>query len=104
MKTKNVRIETADEKELARQYRANVITDGLEGCKLLVEKIGEEIGAQHRDQKIFCYLGDLTNIVALLIDASRRSNDRAQDHEDRLEKLEKQMEELKKRRPVDDGK
>ncbi len=90
--------------KLGRQYRATTITDCLENCKSALEKIGKEIGMPHLDQKLLGLIGNLTEVLRLLVDANRRSDDRAVDCEDRLEKLEQRIQEWTKYYPLPDGK
>lgn len=95
-------------KKLGRQYQENTITEKLNDCKLLVEKIREEIENGHYRPvctiEVFEYLNRLQRIVALLIDAGRRFDDRAVGYEERLEQLEQQMEQMRKHYPFPDGK
>ncbi|MBU6415496.1 hypothetical protein KGQ34_04645 [Patescibacteria group bacterium] len=104
MKTKNVRIETKD----------TTVLETLEDLKLLKNKINtiiNEIGLQkilhwgNSDfHSAFHFMDLITRVIHICVQTEKLVCIYVQDHEDRLEKLEKQMEELKKRLPVDDGK
>lgn len=86
--------------ELVTQYR-DAIAHALEECALqmgkLREKIEEAIHEQNADLQTIDLVLGLSLIVMNLIIVNQVSNSRVLD-------LEKQMEELKKRIPVCDGK
>lgn len=77
----------------------------LNDSKLLIEKIRRELKKPHRDQKSSCAIfEDVNDVLRNLSKIGSFFDVNMRDFGDRLNGLEKQMEELKKRFPVGDGK
>lgn len=83
----------------------SLISEELEKCKTIVADVLEEIERLHSDQLPPPYLFQKLCFLSLhLMVAEQIIHDRAVSQEGRLEKLEKQFQELKKLFPVGDGK